>query len=104
MPIFLDTTGNPSLAIAICDRCKFKFPIGELSPDRDKPGLFVCKNDNDVKDPWRLPFVPKDANIGLPKARPDVPIPTSATYTVNANGEVVSAPFPLDTSVRPSST
>jgi hypothetical protein len=104
MPIFLDTRNKPTLAIGVCDRCNFKFPLSELMPDRDKPGMLVCRKDNDVKDPWRLPFVALDANIGLPRARPDVKILTTAGYTVNDSGEVISAPFPVDTSVKPSST
>lgn len=73
MPIFLDTTGNASLAIAVCDRCNRKFPIGELSPDRNIPGLRVCREDNDEFDPWRLP--PRQPeNIALRWARPDVPL------------------------------
>ena len=104
MPIFLDTTNKPKLAIGICDRCKLKFPIGDLIPDRDKPGLLVCRKDNDVKDPWKLPFVPKDANIGLPRARPDTPIPINGNYTVDGGGNIQPAPIPLDLSVKPSST
>lgn len=55
MPLYLDTTGNKVAAIAICDRCKRKFPYDELSPDRDNPGLRVCKADNDQKDPYKKP-------------------------------------------------
>lgn len=104
MAIFIDTTGRPSLAVALCDRCQKKFPIGELLPDRNSPGLLVCRDDNDLRDPYRYPFVPRDANIGLPRARPEIPIPTNADYTVNSVGAVVSAPVPVDTSVKPSST
>lgn len=104
MSIFLNTRGKPSLAIALCARCGFKFPIGDLWPDRDNPGLMVCRRDNDRADPWRAPFVPKDGNISVKRPRPDVPIPTTAGYTVNNAGEVVSAPFPVDTTVEPSST
>jgi hypothetical protein len=73
MPIFLDTRGNSNIGIATCDRCKLKFPIGELSPDRNTPGLMVCEADNDVFDPWRLPARPTE-NITLPFYRPDVPL------------------------------
>lgn len=55
MPRFLDTRGNSSLAIAICDRCKMKFPIGKLTADRDSPGLRVCDPCNDEADPYKLP-------------------------------------------------
>lgn len=53
--LFLDTTGKSSLGIGICDRCKRKFPIGELRPDRDSPGLLVCRDDNDELDRYKLP-------------------------------------------------
>ena len=56
--------------IAICDRCRLKFPKRLLSSDRDKPGLLVCKDCNDVYDPWKLP--PRQTeDISVPGARPD---------------------------------
>jgi NADH-quinone oxidoreductase subunit B len=33
MGMFLDTIGNASLAIFICDRCRFKRPMDEQMPD-----------------------------------------------------------------------
>ena len=72
MPIFLDTSGNTSLGIALCDRCSRKFPIGRLSPDGNSPGLRVCDEGcNDELDPWRLPARAPD-QIALRFARPDV--------------------------------
>lgn len=104
MPIFLNTEGQPTLGIAICARCGLKFPLADLKPDHDKPGLMVCKDDNDKKDPWRFPFTPKDRQISLPYARPDEsPVPPD-TYSVNSLGKLEEAAFPVDTSVRPSST
>lgn len=70
MPKFLDTTGNPSLAVGICDRCARKFPIGELLPDPNYPGLRVCKDDRDDFDPWRLP-ARKTENVTVRDPRPD---------------------------------
>src|SRR3972149_580372 len=65
------------LAIAICDRCKFKFKYLELSPDRDKPGLRVCDECNDVRDPYRLP--PRQPEpFTLRHPRPDESIATTA--------------------------
>jgi hypothetical protein len=75
MPKFLDTRGNASLAIAICDRCKFKFPIGELRPDRNSPGLRVCSKCCDERDPYRLPPRQPD-NIVVKYPRPDESIAT----------------------------
>jgi hypothetical protein len=53
MPLFLNTSGNVIAAVAICDRCKRKFPYDKLSPDRDNPALRVCDADNDQKDPYK---------------------------------------------------
>jgi hypothetical protein len=73
MPRFLDTRGNASLAIAICDRCRFKYPIGELSADNDSPGLRVCSGCNDGYDPYKLPArMTEDITVRYP--RPDEPI------------------------------
>jgi hypothetical protein len=87
MPLFLDTRNNASCAIAICDRCSKKYPIGELSADGNTPGLRVCEGCNDVKDPWRLPPRRPD-NIVVKYPRPDVEIvvpitdiPTPLEYT-----------------------
>jgi hypothetical protein len=73
MPKFLDTRGNASLGIAICDRCKMKFPIGDLYPDPNIPGLRVCEKDMDDFDPWRLPARESDQLV-LAFVRPDSPI------------------------------
>jgi len=73
MSVFLDTTGNSSLAIAICGRCSRKFPIGELMPDPNYPGLMVCAVDRDNYDPYRLP-ARQTENITLRYPRPDTPL------------------------------
>lgn len=73
MPRFLDTRGNTNQGIGICDRCRRKFPINDLQPDRNTPGLLVCEEDNDEFDPWRLPAISSE-DITLPHYRPDVPI------------------------------
>lgn len=73
MGVFLDTTGEDSYAIGICDRCKFKFPIGALNPDPNSPGLRVCEDCIDELDPWRLPMrTPEDITIQYP--RPEEPL------------------------------
>lgn len=73
MPVFLNTLGNATLGIGICDRCSFKFPLGELSDDGNTRGLKVCKDCKDVYDPWRLPAL-MDDRVNLPFTRPDVDI------------------------------
>ena len=75
---FIDTSKNTSLAIAICDRCHFKFAIGDLYSDPNSPGLKVCMADLDDFDPYRLPQrVPEI--ISLPFARPDTTLGDIAT-------------------------
>lgn len=69
--LYLDTRGREYLAIGLCDRCHRKFPLEELLPDENIPGLRVCKVDRDVYDPWRLP-APAPENIALRFARPDL--------------------------------
>ena len=71
MPKFLDTRGNASLAIGICARCSRKFPYSDLREDGNIAGLYVCDDDWDTLDPWRLPPRPDD-RISLDHARPDV--------------------------------
>lgn len=73
MAIFLNTTGQPTLGIGICGRCSKKFPLADLSPDRNSPGLMVCDADNDQLDPYRLPARQPD-NLILPFYRPDEPL------------------------------
>lgn len=73
MAIFLDTTGEPTLGIGICDRCSRKMPIAELHHDPNSPGLMVCDEDTDQYDPYRLP-APKPESLTLPIYRPDLPL------------------------------
>jgi hypothetical protein len=74
MPRFLDTTGNASIAIFICDRCKMKRAIVEQMPDPNFPGLRVCQQGcADEKDPYRLP-ARKTEKITLRFPRPDVSV------------------------------
>lgn len=74
MPLYLDTRGETSAAIAICDRCKTKVPIGHLIGDPNSPGLRVCQDTcADLFDPYRLPArIPE--KIALRYPRPDEPL------------------------------
>lgn len=74
MPLYLDTRGNSSVAIGICDRCKMKWPIGHLVSDVNYPGLRVCKDTcADLFDPYRLPARrPEDITVQFP--RPEEPL------------------------------
>ena len=86
MPRFLDTRGNSSIAIFICDRCRMKRPIIEAMPDPNFPGLKVCQdNCADEKDPYRLP-ARKTERITLQYPRPDVSV------AVNPN-DLTTQPF-----------
>lgn len=92
MPIFLDTTGQTSIAIAVCDRCKMKRYFSSLMPDRNFPGLRVCDQGcRDDLDPYRLP-ARKTERINLRFPRPDVSVavnPNNMT-TTGYGGYVVS--------------
>ena len=70
---YLETTGKQVLSVAICDRCKFKFPYEELQPDPNFPGLRVCSADTDWRDPYRLP-ARQTETITLRHPRPDEPL------------------------------
>ena len=86
MPVFLDTRGLTSLAIAVCDRCKMKVPFVSLVSDSNFPGLRVCadRGCKDDLDPYRLP-ARKTERINLRFPRPDVSV------AVDPNG-IVTAP------------
>lgn len=71
MSYFLDTTGEPTLGIGICDRCQMKFPLSQLASDPNAPGLKVCVECRDQFDPYRLPARQAE-RINLPFVRPDV--------------------------------
>ena len=75
MPIFLDTEGLTSIAIAVCDRCKMKVPLVTLVKDPNFPGLRVCadRGCKDQFDPYRLP-ARKTERINLRFPRPDVSV------------------------------
>ena len=67
------------LSMAICDRCNFKMPYMALSADANTPGLRVCDDCKDQKNPWRLPPIIPDA-IALRWSRPDTPLDAGILY------------------------
>ena len=93
MPRFLDTTGNASIAIFICDRCKMKRPIIEAMPDPNFPGLRVCDQGcADQYDPYRLP-ARQTEKINLRFPRPDESVAVEQNgITTNAPNEFVLSP------------
>lgn len=73
MPVFLNTSGNPTLGVGICDRCRIKMPLHMLHSDPNYPGLKVCDKDRDDYDPYRLP-ARQPEKIALPFVRLDRPL------------------------------
>ena len=92
MPRFMDTTGMPSLAIAICDRCKMKRAFSVLMADPNFPGLRVCDQGcRDQFDPYRLP-ARKTERINLRFPRPDVSVAvTAADLLTDPSGTYIIA-------------
>lgn len=85
MPIFLDTRGHSTLAIAICARCKVKYPRDQLTSDPNFPGLLCCPDGClDVLDPWRLPPPPAD-RITVDQPRPDRTLTAQSPIRIYTN-------------------
>jgi hypothetical protein len=86
MPVFLDTRGLTSVAIAVCDRCKMKVPFVTLVQDTNFPGLRVCaeRGCRDQLDPYRLP-ARKTERINLRFPRPDVSVAADDNYLVTGS-------------------
>ena len=83
--MFLDTIGNASLAIFICDRCRMKRAMDEQMSDGNSPGLKVCQQEcSDQKDPYRLP-ARKTERINLRFPRPDVSVALDPNNLVTDN-------------------
>jgi len=120
MPVFLDTEGLSTIAIAVCDRCKMKRALVQLMPDSNFPGLRVCDQGcRDNLDPYRLP-ARKTERINLRFPRPDVSVavtpdaiietgynqwelsPELNTQTPEDNGNLDTlAPSPTPTQYQP---
>jgi hypothetical protein len=91
MPLYINTSGRATAGIGICARCSQKFPLEELGPDPNYPGLLVCAADTDDYDPYRLP--PRQPeNITLLMPRPDVPLTTTTVAPGDANWPVSQFP------------
>lgn len=74
MARFLNTLGNSTLSVFICDRCKMKRPYSDMRPDGNIPAIKVCSEScSDQFDPYRLPArQPEKITIRFP--RPDIDI------------------------------
>lgn len=87
MSLYLNTTGNPTLGIGFCARCRRKFALGELAPDPNSPGLYVCREDRDLYDPYRLP--PRQADkLVLPFVRPENSVATDPNGVITEDGDL----------------
>ena len=85
MPVFMDTIGLSSLAIAVCDRCKMKRAYVDLRPDGNSPGLRVCGEGCwDTLDPYRL-AARKTERINLRFARPDVSVAANDNFLMTGS-------------------
>lgn len=100
MSLFLDTRGLAWAGIGICDRCSRKFPIGELMPDPNYPGLRVCRVDVDELDPYRLP-ARQTERITLPFVRPDVSVATDPAGLISEDGNSFVTTENFDDYVEP---
>ena len=92
MGMFLDTIGNASLSIFICDRCRMKRAMDEQMSDPNFPGLQVCgQGCQDEMDPYRL-AARKTEKISIRFARPDVSVAveTFNLITSQYGGEIIS--------------
>lgn len=87
MSIFLDPRGRSTFGIGICARCSRKMSLEELSSDPNYPGLYVCKEDKDQFDPYRL-AARQPEKISLPYPRPDTNIALNMYGTISQDGDL----------------
>ena len=70
MPRYLPPKGSGHVAITVCGRCNLKVYYDDLVEDRNVPGLWVCTDCCDEKDPYKLP-ARRTEDITLRHPRPD---------------------------------
>lgn len=87
MSVFLDPRGRSTFGIGICARCSRKMSLEELSSDPNYPGLFVCKEDKDQFDPYRLAARQPD-QISLLHPRPDTDIALNMLGTISQDDDL----------------
>lgn len=76
-------------AIAVCDRCKFKYRYPELRADGAVSSLRVCQKCWDKPDPWKT-WQPNYPSYLLQFPRPDQQLTTNYQY-VTDNAPVIAA-------------
>ena len=87
MSIFLDPRGKSTFGIGICARCSRKMSLADLSSDPNYPGLYVCKDDKDQFDPYRLP-ARQPERINLFHPRPDTNIALNMYGTISQDDDL----------------
>ena len=98
MPLYISPCSKGgTVAIGVCDRCKLKMQLSSLQPDGNSPGLRVCKDCCDVKDPYRYP-ARKTENISLRYPRPDSSLPDATESDVLGTEQVINIDFPPEIS------
>lgn len=98
MSLFLDTHGNATLSIAICDRCRMKRAYDDMSPDPNFPGLRVCSQGcKDNFDPYRLP-ARQTEKISIRFPRPDADIAEYHNALTTQQGNPISPEAPTPAS------
>jgi len=92
MPVFLDTIGNSTLSIFVCDRCKMKRPYSDMRPDGNIPAIKVCSDScSDEFDPYRLPArQPEKITIRFPRPDTDVAVNNDALITETLGNSPIS--------------
>jgi len=87
MSIFYDPTGMPTFGIGICARCSRKMSLADLSSDPNYPGLYVCAEDKDQFDPYRL-AARQPERINLFHPRPDTNIALNMYGTISQDDDL----------------
>jgi len=87
MTIFLDPRGKSTFGIGICARCSRKMSLEDLESDPNYPGLYVCKEDKDQFDPYRL-AARQPERINLFHPRPDTNIALNMLGTISQDDDL----------------
>lgn len=86
MSLYLKTKHRSVVSVGICDRCSFKLSVEDLMPDRNIPGLRVCKKCCDDLDPYKLPGR-KTETTQVRYPRPETPLVAGTTTLPVPDGE-----------------
>lgn len=87
MSIFLDPRGKSTFGIGICARCSRKMSLEDLESDPNYPGLYVCQEDKDQFDPYRL-AARQPERINLFHPRPDTNIALNMLGTISEDEDL----------------